>query len=134
MSSAVQEKFESYPEVARQQLLKIRNAIYDVAEEESLGNIVESLKWGEPSYLSKKGSAIRMDWKAKSPDTISVYFNCKTVLVDTFKEIYRDTFTYVGNREIVFQIPQTLPMLELKACLSIALRYHQVKHLPLLGA
>ena len=80
-----------------------------------------------------------MDWKAKSPHTVSVYFNCKTTLVGTFKEVYRDTFVYAGNREIVFQVSDNsslkeLPMLELKACISIALRYHQVKHLPLLGA
>lgn len=139
MDSGIKSKFDSYPEAARLQLLKIRMAIFEVAVEETLGEVTESLKWGEPSYQSKAGSAIRMGWKAKSPRTVSVYFNCKTTLVDTFKEIYRDTFVYAGNREIVFQVPDNsslkeVPMLELKACLSMALRYHQVKHLPLLGA
>lgn len=139
MDSRIKSKFDSYPEAARLMLLDIRMAIFEVAAEESLGEITESLKWGEPSYQSKVGSAIRMDWKAKSPHTVSVYFNCKTTLVGTFKEVYRDTFVYAGNREIVFQVSDNsslkeLPMLELKACISIALRYHQVKHLPLLGA
>jgi hypothetical protein len=139
MDSRIKTKFDSYPETARLWLLEIRAAIFEVAAEESLGEITESLKWGELSYQSKAGSPIRIDWKAKSPHAISVYFNCKTVLVDTFKEIYQDTFIYAGNREIVFQIPddfslKELPILELKACLSMALRYHQIKHLPLLGA
>jgi len=108
-------------------------AIFEVAKEESLGNIIENLKWHEPSYLAKNGSAVRMDWKEKSPSTISIYFNCKTRLVDTFNEIYQDTFTYVGNREIVFEIEDELPMQELKACISMALRYHKIKYLPLLG-
>jgi len=134
MDSSLQNKFESYPEAAKVKLLTIRAAIFDVAAEESLGDIVESLKWNEPSYLSKSGSAIRMDWKPRSPNTISVYFNCKTSLIDTFKEIYSDTFVFVGNREMIFQITDELSMQELKACFSMALRYQQIKHLPLLGA
>lgn len=134
MDSSLQNKFESYPQAAKVQLLTIRAAIFEVAAEESLGDVAESLKWNEPSYLSKSGSAIRMDWKPRSPNTISVYFNCKTSLIDTFKEIYSDTFMLIGNREIVFQITDELPMLELKACFSMALRYQQIKHLPLLGA
>jgi len=134
MDSRVKNKFEHYPDAAKLKLLAIRAAIFEVAVEESLGDISESLKWNEPSYLSKAGSAIRLDWKQRSPTTISVYFNCKAVLIDTFQEIYRDTFAFVGNREMVFQIADELPMLELKACLSMALRYQKIKHLALLGA
>ncbi|MFT4908587.1 MAG: hypothetical protein ACI978_002684 [Oleispira sp.] len=134
MDINVKEKFESYPDAAKFQLLIIRAVIFEVAQEESLGNISESLKWNEPSYQSVCGSAIRIDWKAKCPDTISVYFNCKTSLVDTFKEIYADTFTFVGNREIIFPVLGEIPMQELKACISMAHRYKDIKHLPLLGA
>ncbi len=139
MDNIIKEKFETYPVAAKDQLLKVRDAIFEVAAEESLGKVTESLKWNEPSYQSKHGSAIRMDWKDKFPSTISIYFNCQTTLIDTFREVYRDTFTFVGNREIVFDISEDLPLeelpiLELKACISMALRYHQIKHLPLLGA
>jgi hypothetical protein len=133
MDGSIQNKFESYPEAAKDKLLKIRTAIFEVAAEESLGNIVESLKWNEPSYLSKSGSAIRIDWKQRSASTISVYFNCKTNLIDTFREIYPDTFSFSGNREIVFQLDTELPVQELKACISMALGYQKIKHLPLLG-
>lgn len=137
MDRKIKNKFEGYPEAARSQLLAIRTAIFEVAAEESLGEIVESLKWGEPSYLSKAGSAVRMDWKAKSPATVSIYFNCQSLLIETFKEIYGDTFEFVGKREIVFQLSRLeahgLPIAELKACLSMAMRYHDIKHLPLLG-
>lgn len=132
--SKIKDKLETYPESARSQLLNIRDVIFAVAEEESLGEVVESLKWGEPSYLVKTGSAIRMDWKAKSPTTVSIYFNCQSRLIDTFREVYRDTFTYAGNREMILPIADELPLLELKACLSMAMRYHKIKHLPLLGA
>ena len=134
MDSNVQGRIDLYPDEAKFQFLKIRDAIFEVAKEDCLGEITESLKWNEPSYQSKNGSTVRMDWKDKSPSTVSVYFNCKTTLVETFKEVYRDTFHYVGNREIIFQVSETLPMVELKACISMSLRYHKIKHLPLLGA
>ncbi len=134
MDIVVKEKFEKYPEEIKNRLLKIREAIFEVAENEKIGKITETLKWGEPSYLSEKGSTIRMDWKPKYPDQFSLYFNCKTTLVETFKEIYRDKFQFMGNREIVFPLSEPVPMLELKACISMSLRYHNIKHLPLLGA
>jgi hypothetical protein len=129
----VKSKIEAPPETANLFLLSICELMHAIAKEENLGTVTESLKWGEPSFQAKKGSPVRMDWKPKSPATISVYFNSKTRLIETFKEVYPDAFEYVGNREIVIPLSEPLPMLELKACLSMALRYHSIKHLPLLG-
>ena len=75
-----------------------------------------------------------MDWKDKTPDQYAMYFNCNTSLVDTFKEVYGDTFKFAGNRAIVFNETDELPVNELKHCISLALTYHRVKRLPLLGA
>jgi hypothetical protein len=134
MSVEVKNKFESYPDLARRKLLEIRRAIYEVAESEGIGEVLETLKWHEPSYLTSKGSAVRIDWKSKQPDSVSVYFNCNTKLVDSFKERYNDTLHIVGNREIVIAIQDDIPMNYLKSCISMSLRYHSIKHLPLLGA
>lgn len=54
--------------------------------------------------------------------------------MDTFKELYGDTLHIVGNREIVLSIKDDLPLITLKSCISMALRYHTIKHLALLGA
>lgn len=134
MEQSVKERFDSYPDGARVKLLKIREAIFGVAERENIGEITETLKWGEPSYLSEKGSTVRIDWKKKHPDSVLIYFNCNTTLVETFKEIYRDTFQFVDNREIRFSVSEPISMSELEACISMALRYHSIKHLPMLGA
>lgn len=134
MAVEIEKKYQSYPDAARRVLLTIRGAIYELAEAESLGEVVETLKWGEPSFLTKKGSAVRIDWKSKQPDSVSIYFNCNTKLVDTFKELYGNTLQIVGNREIVFPMKDDLPLATLKSCISMALRYHTIKHLPLLGA
>lgn len=134
MNIEVKEKFDTYSVQAKKKLLEIRQAIFDVAHDDAVGEVTETLKWGEPSYLVKNGSTIRIDWKIKKPNQISIFFNCKTSLVSTFREIYGDRLDTVGNRELVFLVSDALPMLEMKACLSMALRYHSIKHLPLLGA
>ena len=134
MEKSVQEKFDAYPADAREQLLKIRNAILELGQNENIGEITETLKWGEPSYLAKKGSTVRIDWKARKPDHVSVFFSCQTTLVETFRELYSDKLDCIGSREIALLISEPLPAAELTACLSMALRYHKIKHLPLLGA
>ena len=130
----VKEVYDAYPQQALTQLRYLRSLILDVASEiDGLENLEETLKWGEPSYLTKHGSTIRMDWKAKSPEQVALYFQCSTNLVATFKTLYGTTFTYEGNRALVFRLSDTIPEDEVKQCISMALRYHKLKHLPFLG-
>jgi len=112
----------------------IRELIFNVAQQDGIANIEETLKWGEPSYVSSIGSTVRFDWKLNYPDQYGIYFNCKTVLIETFKEIYGDIFEYEGNRALIFKIEQPIPKKALGHCISMSLRYKKIKHLPLLGA
>jgi len=131
---SVKQKFATYPTDVAVVLNQVRELIFNVAEQDGITEVEETLKWGEPSYISKVGSTIRFDYKDKAPKQFCIYFNCNTMLVETFKELYGDTFTYQGNRALVFELNQTLPSKELAHCLSLALRYKKIKHLPLLGA
>lgn len=134
MNPHVQDKFDSYPKDVRQQLESVRRLILALAAENELGDVEETLKWGEASYLVKGGTAIRMDWKPKDPEVIKVYFHCQTRLIETIKEIYRDDFEYEGKRAIVIPLHADIKQGPLGHCLGLALKYHSVKHLPLLGA
>ena len=130
----VAEVFNNYPDHIRKKLLKLRQLVLDTASEtEAVSGLEEALKWGEPSYLTNSGSTIRMDWKESKPDQYSMYFHCKTKLIDTFKELYSDKFNYEGNRAIVFKIDEKIPIDELKHCIFLSLTYHGRKHLPMLG-
>jgi len=116
-------------------MYRLRELIIKTASEiEGLEVLEETLKWGEPSYLTKHGSTVRIDWKAKNPSQFAIYFKCTSRLVPTFKKIYKDTFTFEKNRAIVFGLDDSLPKKEIMHCISLALTYHKVKHLPLLGA
>ncbi|MDX1811526.1 MAG: DUF1801 domain-containing protein [Gammaproteobacteria bacterium] len=132
---SVKDKFESYPLSVRNKMYALRDLLLKTAEEtEGLEVLEEALKWGEPSYITKNGSTIRMDWKPARPDEYAMYFHCQTKLVDTFKELYGDKFRFEGNRAMVFAKNEKIPVDELKHCIALALNYHKVKHLPLLGA
>lgn len=134
MDLMVKQKFASYPSDVYFQLMTIRALIYSTAEQTGIDDLQETLKWGEPSYISQMGSTIRLDWKAKSPECYCLYFNCKTTLVETFKEIYGDLFSYDGNRAIIFTLGSEVPIKALAHCISMSLRYKKIKHLELLGS
>ena len=132
---AVARVFSGYPQSIRWKMMRVRQLVLDTASEtEGVNALEETLKWGEPSYLTMGGSTLRIDWKAKAPDQYAMYFNCNTYLVTTFKGLHGDLFTFECNRAIVFGENDELPVDELKHCVSLALTYHRVKRLPLLGA
>lgn len=134
MTSPVQDKLASYPPQVLNKVEQVKRLIFDVATEKQLGPVTESLKWGELSYACKGGSPIRLDWKQKCPEQVSLFFNCNTVLVETFREIYGSQLTLIGKRELALSLTETIPELELRACIAMALQYHKLKSLPLLGA
>lgn len=120
--------FENYPETVNKKMKVLRALVIEVAKEtESINFLEETLKWGEPSFITKHGSTLRMDWKAKAPDQYAMYFKCTSRLVETFKKVYGNLFQYQGNRAIVFSLDQEVPVEALKACIKATLRYHKVK-------
>lgn len=126
--------FARYPPSVRKQMQKLRKLILSVAENAlELPKLEETLKWGEPSYLAKHGSTVRIDWKEKNPDQYAIYFKCTSKLVPTFRELYPETFQFEDNRAIVFRLDDSIPEKELTHCIKMALRYHKLKHLPFLG-
>ena len=123
--------FQSYPTAIRIKLLYLRQLILDTAAStEGFGEIEETLKWGEPSYLTpktKSGSTIRIAWKESQKDQYAMYFKCTANLVEAFKERYPTEFEYGGNRSIIFNIDDETTVEELKSCIALALTYHRNK-------
>lgn len=133
-NKAVAAVFRKYPKAARDHLRYLRRLIIEVATvTDGVGILEETLKWGEPSYVtapSKTGSAIRIDWKSSDPDRFAIYFKCTTNLVSTFQRRYPNLFSYGGTRSIHFDLGSSIPETELKQCIALALTYHRNKNLP----
>jgi hypothetical protein len=67
MDRSVKEKFSNYPVDIVIVLHQIRDLILTVAKQEGIDEVEETLKWGEPSYITKMGSTIRFDYKENQP-------------------------------------------------------------------
>ena len=123
--------FASYPEAIRGKLLDLRALIFDVAAQTlDVGALEESLRWGEPAYItaaSKSGSTIRIAWKKANPTQYAMYFNCQTTLVDSFKTMFPTAFSFEGNRALVFDEHDEVPVEALRICVAMALTYHSNK-------
>ena len=132
--SRVAPVFNKHSKAFNQKLSFLRQLILETASEtEAVKELEETLKWGEPSYLTKKGSTIRLNRRKAADDEYAIYFKCTSKLVPTFREVFGDTFTYENNRAIVFKLEDDVPTEELKRCIAAALTYHSVKGLPRLG-
>ena len=56
-----------------------------------------------------------------------MYFHCQTKLIDTFRTLFPDEFTYDGNRAIVFEQSEAVSEMPLSHCIAMALTYHRNK-------
>lgn len=123
----VAKAFNAFPPAVRVELMRLRAQIFSVAKETvGVGELEETLKWGQPSYLttmSKSGSTIRIGREKKTEGDFAIYFKCQTSLVTEFRERYKSLFRYEGNRAILFRVGEQLPEEELSQCIAMALTY-----------
>ena len=122
---------DGYPEWVQSPVLRIRQWIFEIAgSDPMIGKIEETLKWGEPSYLTsqtKSGSTIRLAWRAKHPEEFGIFLNCQTTLIDEARSLFPTRLRFEGNRGILFMKNDALPEDEIKLCLDMALTYHKRK-------
>jgi hypothetical protein len=107
-------------------LLEVRHAIFGIASTlPETGRIEETLKWGQPSYLTpdtKSGTTLRLG--VSKGGLPSLYAHCQTTLISDFKSIFPDDFAYDGNRAVHIDEMRRVPMEKLKLLIVRALIYH----------
>lgn len=130
MGSDVGAIFDAYPPTQRAALLALRQLILETAARTDVGDIVETIKWGQPAYLPAKprtGTTIRIDAVKGFADRYAMYVNCKTTLMDSYRLLYPDAFDYEGQRAVIFSTGSAPPKQALRHCISLALTYHRAK-------
>ncbi len=129
---AVAQAFDAFAPAVRKRLLALRDLIRSVAAAtEGVGEIEETLKWGEPAYLtaqSRSGSTIRLGSPKTQPGHCALYFNCNTNLVDTFRSLFPVGLQFEGNRAIVLAPDAKIDKPALALCIGAALTYHRDKN------
>lgn len=129
--TAVAAVFEGLPPPVRRRLLEVRALIFRVASENpEIGPLSETLKWGEPAYLTeatRSGTTVRLGRVGGSEDQCAVLVNCRTSLIDEFRSCFPDEFRFAGSRALLLDTEAALPVEPLAACLYRALTYHRRK-------
>ena len=124
--------FSGYPDDVRGVLHALRRLILDVAARTpGVGPLSETLKWGQPSYLtveSGSGSTVRIDRVKNGGRACAIYFHCQTDLVETFRRLYPERLHFEGDRAILLDAAEPLPTTELAHCVALALTYHARKN------
>ena len=127
-SPEVEAVFAGYPTAIRDRLLRLRRLIFETAQAtEGVGPLTETLKWGQPSYLtaqSKSGTTVRIDAVTSEPGRYALYVHCQTNLIASFREMYPDALTCDGNRAVLFDQHQEVPEDTIGHCIALALTYH----------
>ena len=119
--------FAAYPAALRKRLVTLRELVFDTAQRtQGVGRLTETLKWGQPSYLTEEtrsGTTVRID-RLKKSDGYAIYFHCRSGLVPKFRELYPDALRFEGNRALVFEPGERLPVQALRHCIGLALNHH----------
>ena len=129
MPADVAAAFAAFAEGPRARLMTVRRLIFEVAQAtDGVGPLTETLKWGEPAYLtqaSRAGSTIRLGVKRGRGGRCAVYFNCKTSLVGTFRTLFAGELDFEGDRAVLFEADGPVPEAPLAVCVGMALTYHR---------
>jgi len=123
----VSEKFAGYAPEARAQMLALRALVLETAASTpGVGRIEETLKWGQPSFLTPEtgsGTTVRID--AHRSGGVALFVSCNTNLVETYKALYPE-MEYEGVRAIVMR-GGAMDEAALRHCIGLALTYHKRK-------
>ncbi|MCQ0093183.1 hypothetical protein [Roseovarius sp. M141] len=117
-----------WPDRAQAAFHVIRRIVLNAAASTPpVGALSETLKWGEPAWLtgaSRSGTTLRCAWQKAAPDHIGVYVNCRTDLAETMRSIYPGTFRHEGSRGLLMPLAAPLPEAALDHCAHLAQSYH----------
>jgi len=127
----VEAAFAAHDRHLRDPLMQCRALVLDTAAStDGVGQITETLKWGQPSYLTdatKSGSTIRLAPASAMTKTDelrpALFVHCATDLIEQFKTFYPDIFGYQGKRALVIRGDIQSVSVELRHCIALALTY-----------
>ena len=90
-----------------------------------IGRLQETLKWGQPAYLTpdvKAATTIRLG--VPKTGGFALYTHCQSSVMSDFQAHFADRFMFDGNRAILFDTAKDLPLAPLATLIRAALTYH----------
>ena len=119
--------FDRFDDAVKRTLLEVREMTLSAAEELGVGPLTETLKWGEPAYLtesSRAGTTIRLGQPKNRSIHCAIFVHCQTSLIAEFRETIDDpAIEFEGSRAVIFAASEPLPREALQHCIAQALTY-----------
>ena len=125
-SANIAAAFDVTDQQAREGLLKLRELVFDVADDlPQIGRLEEALRWGQPSYLTpetKSGSTLRLG--IPKSGGFALFVHCQTSLISDYKAAFPDAKNIEGKRAILYRDPQNIDTNKTKWLIRQTLIYH----------
>lgn len=94
----VQAVYDSFPAVEREKLMLVRQLILDCAALVEAGTVAETLRWGQPTYLVKQGSSLRLG--IGKTGLAAIFAHCQSSIISDFATAFGTDFEMDGNRAV----------------------------------
>lgn len=125
-TAKVADVFAALPDDARTGMLILRALIFEIAAAHpEVGALQETLKWGQPSYLTPEtgaGSTIRL--AAPKAGGFGLYAHCQTTIISEYSAQFGGLDVIDGNRAILFSSPDQIDHGRHGLLIASALTYH----------
>ncbi|MGV6805253.1 MAG: DUF1801 domain-containing protein [Ruegeria sp.] len=116
--------FDAFAPDTRTGILALRDLIHSTAQGlEPAVRVTEALRWGQPAYLSDKGTTIRLG--AHKCACFALFVHCQTRLVSDFTSAFPNVDRIDGNRAILFDKIEQIDPNRHGWLIARALTYHR---------
>ena len=125
----IKKRFETAPPEVQRSIKRLRELILDVAREEPIGGVSETLKWNAPSYMARsgKGTTVRLEHKDQE---YFVRVHCQSRVVEHARASGLSGLHYDGSRGLRFNDSHPLRKKDeqsVRKFVRLALTYHSWK-------
>jgi hypothetical protein len=123
---AVEKAFAAFPTEALKTAFALRDLIFDVAAQTpQAGPIEETLRWGQPAYLTSQtraGSSLRIG--LMKTGEVAIFAHCATTIISTYATTFPEMDRIEGNRAVVFSSADDIVPERLRLLIQHGLTYH----------
>lgn len=114
----------AFPPGPRVGLWRLRDLILDVAAEtNAAGTVTEALRWGQPAYLCRQGTTLRLG--VPKSGGFALYVHCRTSLIAEFTSAFPGMDRTEGSRALLFERPDQVDAGRHGWLIARALTYHR---------
>lgn len=126
MAPEVARAFDAFDPAARTALLRLRELIFDVADDTpEIGLVEEVLRWGQPSYITpnkKAASTLRLG--VPKDGSFAIYAHCQSSVISDFAALFPGQDKIEGNRAVIFDDASQIVPDRHGLLIKSALTYH----------